>query len=82
MVVHTYNPSNQEAEAGGLKVQEQPGLHSKDPSQKKKKKPNKQINQNQKNCVTTRQMHSFRIVWETVQDVPSVFILSRLSTLK
>jgi hypothetical protein len=38
MVVHTYNPSNQEAEAGGLKVQEQPGLHSKDPSQKKKKK--------------------------------------------
>jgi hypothetical protein len=36
MVVHTYNPSTQEAEAGGLQVGGQPGLHSKISSQKKK----------------------------------------------
>jgi hypothetical protein len=28
MVVHTCNPSTWEAEAGGLRVQSQPGLHS------------------------------------------------------
>jgi hypothetical protein len=28
MVVHTYNPSTWEAEAGGSRVQGQPGLHN------------------------------------------------------
>jgi hypothetical protein len=28
VVVHAFNPSTQEAEAGGLQVQGQPGLHS------------------------------------------------------
>jgi hypothetical protein len=27
MVVHTYNPSNQDAKAGGTLIQDQPGLH-------------------------------------------------------
>jgi hypothetical protein len=34
VVVHTFNPSIQEAEAGGSQVQGQPGLHS-GPSVKK-----------------------------------------------
>jgi hypothetical protein len=29
VVVHTYNPSTQEVEAGGSQVQSQPGLYSK-----------------------------------------------------
>lgn len=37
MVAHTYNPGTQEDETGGLpRVQCQPGLQSKNPSQKKK----------------------------------------------
>jgi hypothetical protein len=37
MVVHTCNPSAQEAEAGGSRVQGQPGLHSETCLKKKKK---------------------------------------------
>jgi hypothetical protein len=37
MVLHTYNPSTWEAEAGRLRVQGQPGLHSETLSLKKKK---------------------------------------------
>jgi hypothetical protein len=35
MVVHTCNPSTQEVEVGGLKVQGQPGLHNESLSLKK-----------------------------------------------
>jgi hypothetical protein len=38
MVVHNYNSSTKEVEAGGLQVQGQPGQHSKTPSQQKKPK--------------------------------------------
>jgi hypothetical protein len=34
MVVHTFNPSTQEAEAGESKVEGEPGLHTKTLSQK------------------------------------------------
>jgi hypothetical protein len=34
MVVHIYNPSTQETEAGGWKIQGQPGLHNKTLPQK------------------------------------------------
>jgi hypothetical protein len=37
MTVHTYNPSTQEAEAGGLQIQGPPLLQSETLSQKKKK---------------------------------------------
>jgi hypothetical protein len=40
VVVHTYNPSNQEAEAGGSRVLGQPELHSETLSQKIKLKLN------------------------------------------
>jgi hypothetical protein len=36
MVLHTYNLSTEEAEAGGLHVRDQPGLHSETLSQKDK----------------------------------------------
>jgi hypothetical protein len=36
-VVHTCNSITREAEGGGLRVQSQPGLHSKSLYQKKKK---------------------------------------------
>jgi hypothetical protein len=36
VVVHTYNPSTREAEAGGSQVQDQHGLHSETLSQKAK----------------------------------------------
>jgi hypothetical protein len=36
MVVHSYNPSTQEAEAGGLQVPGQSGLHREAVSKKKK----------------------------------------------
>jgi hypothetical protein len=38
MVMHTYNPSILEAEAGGPGVQDQHGLHSETASQKNKQK--------------------------------------------
>jgi hypothetical protein len=38
MVVDTYNPSTQESEAGGLRVQGQPELRNKTLFQKEKKK--------------------------------------------
>jgi hypothetical protein len=40
MVVHTFNPSTQEAEAGGTQVGGQPGLHRKILSLKKENKTN------------------------------------------
>jgi hypothetical protein len=36
MVIHAYNLSTQKAEAGGLRIQGQPGLHSKTLPQKKR----------------------------------------------
>jgi hypothetical protein len=36
---YAYNPNTGEAKAGGSRVQGQPGLHSKTPSQKNKKNP-------------------------------------------
>jgi hypothetical protein len=41
VMMHAYNPSTQETEAGGLRIQGQPGLHNKTlsknpPSQKEK----------------------------------------------
>jgi hypothetical protein len=41
MVVHICNPSTQKAEAGGLEVLSQPGLHSETLPQKKPNKQNK-----------------------------------------
>jgi hypothetical protein len=38
IVVHAYNPSTRETEAGGWKVQGQPGLHNETLSLKKEKK--------------------------------------------
>jgi hypothetical protein len=43
MVVHACNFSTQEAEAGGLQVQGQPGLYGKTLSQEKKKGENLQV---------------------------------------
>jgi hypothetical protein len=42
MVVHACNPSCQKAETGGSRVGDQPGLHSKVLSQKRKQKKSKQ----------------------------------------
>jgi hypothetical protein len=44
--VHAHNCSTQKAEAGGLKVQGQPGLHSETLSQNKQTKTNPQTTTN------------------------------------
>jgi hypothetical protein len=44
IVVHNCNPSTLEAEGGGLRVWNQPGLHNKTLSQNKNKNKNKQNN--------------------------------------
>jgi hypothetical protein len=41
VVAYPYNPSTQEAEAGGSQLEGQPGLHSETLSQKTNKKKNK-----------------------------------------